>query len=205
MQKPNFQKQMEQTIVNLEKAQETPRLLLHSCCAPCSSAVLERLSSHFQVTVFYDNPNISPKEEYQKRVEEQKRLLTVLPTKNSFSFLEADYQPERFYQTVKGLETEPEGGARCAACFHLRLEDTARVAKEKNFSFFTTTLSVSPHKNADKLVEIGLECAHKYGVHYLVSDFKKKNGYLRSIQLSTQYHLYRQNFCGCVFSKRGEK
>lgn len=202
MQKPNYQKQMDQTLDALARAHKTPRLLLHSCCAPCSSYVLEYLAAHFAITVFYENPNISPKEEYAKRLAEQKRLIAALPAPHPVGFLESAYEPERFLEAVRGLENEPEGGARCAVCFRLRLDATARAARDGGFDYFTTTLSVSPHKNAQLLAEIGEACARRWGVPYLAADFKKRGGYLRSIRLSEAYGLYRQNFCGCVFSKR---
>lgn len=202
MQHPNYQKQMEQTLQALKNEGRIPRLLLHSCCAPCSSYVLEYLAPYFAITVFYDNPNISPREEYEKRVEEQKRLIRELPAPHSIRFMEATYDPARFLEAARGLEKEPEGGSRCLACFRLRLSDTAQAAKAGGFDFFTTTLSVSPYKNAQALAEIGEACAREVGVPYLAADFKKRGGYLRSIQLSAEYGLYRQNFCGCVFSQQ---
>lgn len=202
MQHPNYQKQLEQKLDALERSTQTPRLLLHSCCAPCSSYVLEYLAPHFRITVFYYNPNISPHAEYEKRVTEQKRLITALPVPHPITFLEVGYEPERFLQAAHGLENEPEGGARCLACFRLRLSETAKAAKAGGFDFFTTTLSVSPHKNAQALAEIGEECAREYGIPYLAADFKKRGGYLRSIRLSEEYGLYRQNFCGCMYSHR---
>lgn len=182
-----------------------PRLFLHSCCAPCSSYVLEYLSVYFQITVFYYNPNISYEEEYRKRVEEQKRLIGVYNLEGGrypISVVEGDYEPEVFFQTAKGLEDCPEGGERCFRCYRLRLEETARRAAEGEYDFFASTLSISPLKNAEKLNEIGFALAEKYGVSWLPSDFKKKDGYKRSIELSAKYHLYRQNYCGCVFSRR---
>ncbi|MFT9055399.1 MAG: epoxyqueuosine reductase QueH [Ethanoligenens sp.] len=202
MQHPNYQKQMEQTLDALQSAKKVPRLLLHSCCAPCSSYVLEYLASHFQITVFYYNPNIAPRMEYEKRVTEQKRLISELPVPHPIAFLEGNYVPERFFEAVCGLEKEPEGGKRCLECFRLRLSETAKAAKAGGFDFFTTTLSVSPYKNAQALANIGEECAQIYGVPYLAADFKKRGGYLRSIELSKTYGLYRQNFCGCIFSQR---
>ncbi|MDE6747157.1 MAG: epoxyqueuosine reductase QueH, partial [Oscillospiraceae bacterium] len=176
--------------------------LLHSCCAPCSSAVLEYLSEYFSITVLYFNPNIYPEEEFLHRIAEQKRLIAELPCKNPVSFEEHGWQQERFYAAVKGLEDIREGGERCFACYRLRLEETARLAAEGGYDYFTTTLSVSPYKNAAKLNEIGEELAEKYGVQHLPSDFKKKNGYKRSIELSQEYGLYRQDYCGCIFSQR---
>lgn len=180
----------------------TPRLLLHACCAPCSSYCLEYLSQYFDITVLYYNPNISPAEEYLKRVAEVRRLVGEMPMKNPVTMVETTYSPTLFYQAVKGLEQEPEGGRRCEVCFRLRLDEAARYAKAGGFDFFTTTLTISPLKNAPLLNAIGDEMAQKYGVAFLPSDFKKKEGYKRSIALSAQYGLYRQNFCGCVFSKR---
>lgn len=198
--KRNYRIEQEKIIKAFEG--ESPRLLLHSCCAPCSSAVLEYLSQHLAITVFYFNPNIFPEEEFLHRIAEQKRLISELPCKNPVEFIDHGWQSERFYASVKGLEHIPEGGERCFACYRLRLEETAKLAAETGFDFFTTTLSVSPYKNADKLNEIGEELAEKYGVKHLPSDFKKKDGYKRSIQLSAEYSLYRQDYCGCVFSQK---
>lgn len=201
MERPNYQKQLEEMLAALAAAGRTPRLLLHSCCAPCSSAVLELLAAHFFVTVYYYNPNIAPEEEYRRRISEQRRLLTAMPLPRPVDLLEGPYEPARYLDAVHGLEDAPEGGARCAACFYLRLSQTARAAREGGFDYFTTTLSVSPHKNARVLAEVGARCAAEAGVAYLAADFKKRDGYLRSIRLSARYGLYRQNFCGCVFSK----
>lgn len=201
MQKVNYQLQLDETLKGL--AGKTPSLLLHACCAPCSSYVLEYLSEYFKITLFYYNPNISPDEEYQKRVAEVRRLISELPVKNPVTFREGKYDPERFFALARGMEQEPEGGARCMACYALRLEETALCAAAEKFDFFTTTLSISPYKNAEKLNEIGGALAKKYGVPYLFSDFKKKGGYQRSIELSRRYDLYRQNYCGCVFSAAG--
>lgn len=175
--------------------------MLHSCCAPCSSYVLEYLTQYFDVTVFYFNPNITPAEEYFKRVDEQKRLLSEAEYPHSVDFIEGRYDSGEFFDISKGLEDLPEGGERCFKCYRLRLEEAARIAAEGEYDYFTTTLSVSPYKNAAKLNEIGEEMGKKYGVKYLYSDFKKKNGYKRSIELSLKYGLYRQNYCGCVYSK----
>lgn len=200
-QKRNYQKEMERITKSFAPG-DKPRLLLHSCCAPCSSAVLETVAPYFALTVYYYNPNIAPREEYQKRVEEQKRLLLQMPLPGPVDFLEGPYEPDCFLQAVKGLEMVPEGGARCEICFRLRLRKAAEAAKEGSFDFFTTTLTVSPLKNAPLLNQIGEEMAAKYGVRWLPSDFKKKEGYKRSITLSHQYGLYRQDYCGCAFSKR---
>lgn len=199
----NYEREMEKILESLKG--RTPSLLLHACCAPCSSSVLERLSSFFKITIFYYNPNISPEEEYRKRVEEEKRLISEMPFPNPVGFLEGKYDPERFLELAKGKEQEPEGGARCMACYALRLRETALQAREGDFQYFTTTLSVSPYKNARKLNEIGARMAETYGVPYLYSDFKKKNGYLRSIELSRKYSLYRQDYCGCIYSKENKK
>ena len=201
MNKRNYQRELEQLISNIEPG-HVPSLLLHACCAPCSSYCLEYLSQYFSITVLFYNPNISPASEYQKRVDEIKRLISELPAKNKISLIEGRYLPEEFYTSVKGLENEPEGGKRCHVCYELRLHEAAVVAKELGYDYFTTTLSISPLKDADKLNEIGKKLSDEYAISYLYSDFKKKNGYKRSIELSKEYKLYRQNFCGCVFSKR---
>ena len=181
MNQRNYQRELEQVLGKLAKEGKTPRLLLHSCCAPCSSYVLEYLSEYFSITVFYYNPNIFPQEEYEKRVAEQEAFIERLPVKNRISFLEGPYEPERFFEAAKGMEEVPEGGGRCFRCYRLRLEETAQMARACGFDYFTTTLSISPLKNADKLNEIGEQLAKDYGVPYLNSDFKKKNGYKRSI------------------------
>lgn len=179
----------------------------HSCCAPCSSYVLEYLRQYFDITVLYYNPNITEREEYEKRAAEQKRLIREMneeadgDCKNRILVEEGRYDPERFWQAAKGLELVPEGGERCFKCYEIRLRETARIAREQGFDYFTTTLTISPLKNADKLNEIGNRLAEEYGVAFLPSDFKKKNGYKRSVELSEKYGLYRQDYCGCVFSK----
>lgn len=198
----NYQKEMEQVISRQKQDGHVPALLLHSCCAPCSSYVLETLSQDFSITVFYYNPNIYPEEEYWKRVEEQKEFIRRLPAVHLISFMEGVYDKENFYQTVKGMEQIPEGGERCFACFRLRLGEAVKKAKEGNFDYVTTTLTISPMKNAGKLNEIGEELCKKEGVCWLPSDFKKKNGYKRSTELSREYGMYRQDYCGCVFSLR---
>ncbi len=204
-QKINYQKALEDTIAKQQAEGRVPRLLLHSCCAPCSSYVLEYLSQYFEITVLYYNPNISPAEEYETRVAEQARLIEELPVKHPVSFLADGYHPEEFYSAVKGLEDCPEGGERCTACFELRLREAAKTAKTGGFDYFTTTLSISPLKDAERLNSIGGLLAEEYGVAYLYSDFKKKNGYRRSTELSAQYGLYRQDYCGCVFSKKEQE
>ena len=200
MNKINYQNQLDRIIENISP-DNPPRLLLHSCCAPCSSYTLEYLSRYFDITVYYFNPNISPKQEFDKRFEEQKRLISQMPFKNSVTLVEGDYNYDDFLEIAKGLENVPEGGERCFRCYKMRLESTARLAKEQGFDYFCTTLSISPLKHSQKINELGFEIEEKYGVKWLPSDFKKHEGYKRSIQLSREYSLYRQNFCGCVFSK----
>lgn len=198
----NYQKELEKLIEREQKEGRVPRLFLHACCAPCSSYVLEYLSAYFKITVFYYNPNISPKEEYEKRVEEIQRLISEMTFVHPVTFVEGEYHPEEFYQMAKGLEDVPEGGERCFRCYRMRMEEAARLAEEGGYDYFTTTLSISPLKNAAKINEIGEELSGIYHVSHLPSDFKKKNGYKRSIELSAEHELYRQNYCGCVFSKR---
>lgn len=197
----NYQKELDKILGQITVP---PRLLLHSCCAPCSSYVLEYLRRYFEITVLYYNPNISMEAEYQKRVEEQKRLIAAynqLPDSGlSISIIEGDYEPEAFYGIAKGLEQCPEGGERCFACYELRLRKTAELARKSGQDYFATTLTISPLKNAAKLNEIGERLSEEYQVPWLPSDFKKKNGYKRSIELSAEYDLYRQNYCGCVYS-----
>ncbi len=204
-QKRNYQKELERIIDGLEEGAKKPRLLLHACCAPCSSYVLEYLSEYFEITVFFYNPNIAPQEEYEKRASELQRLISQMPLKSPVHFLAGPYDPESFYEAARGLESAPEGGERCEKCFRLRLRRTARAAKTFGFSYFTTTLTISPLKNAALLNEIGRELQEEYGVPFLPSDFKKRGGYQRSIELSREYGLYRQNFCGCAFSKAAEE
>ena len=198
----NYQKMLECTIEDVVKRGCVPTLLLHSCCAPCSSYVLEYLSQYFAITVLYYNPNIYPDEEYTKRVEEQQHFIEQFPAKHPISFIEGTFDKNRFYEAVKGLEQEPEGARRCEVCFHLRLEEAALTAQEHKMDYFTTTLSISPLKNAQLLNEIGDKLAKQYQIPYLHSDFKKKNGYQRSVELSREYGMYRQDYCGCVFSMR---
>lgn len=200
MNKINYQKELDKIIDSLDG--RVPTLLLHSCCAPCSSYTLEYLSNYFDITVYYYNPNISPKTEFDKRFSEQKRLIASLPAKHKIKLVEGDYNYSDFSEIAKGFENVKEGGERCFRCYKLRLEKSAHLAKEQGFDYFCTTLSISPLKNSQKINEIGLEVAEKYGVKWLPSDFKKKEGYKRSIELSREYNLYRQNFCGCVFSKK---
>ena len=200
----NAQQHLEQTLSSLQKAPR-PKLLLHACCAPCSSYVLEYLSQYFRITLFFYNPNIAPEAEYRARLDELRRLTVEMGLSDHVSVLEGNYAPERFQALVKGLETLPEGGSRCSLCYRLRLSEAARVAAEGGFDYVCTTLSISPYKNAVWLNEIGCEEAEKHGVKYLVSDFKKKNGYKRSCELSEQYGLYRQDFCGCIYSKEARE
>ena len=200
--KENYQKILDETIAGLEERGEVPKLLLHSCCAPCSSYVLEYLSNYFYITVLYYNPNIYPEDEYYHRAVEQKRFIKEFPTKYPVTFVEGNFEPERFYETVKGYENIREGGERCFRCYELRLREAAEYAKKLNCDYFTTTLSISPMKNAAKLNEIGGMLAEEYGIPYLYSDFKKRDGYKRSTIISAEYGMYRQDYCGCVFSKR---
>lgn len=201
MEKKNYDKWMQEIIEKNQELEIVPTLLLHTCCAPCSSAVIERLSKYFRITVFYYNPNIEPLEEYLKRKEEQKRFLSEVTTPYPIRFLACDYEHEEFIQLSKGLENEKEGGPRCLKCYRLRLLKTALKAQEFHFDYFGTSLTVSPYKNAQALNQIGEELQKKFNVKYLYSDFKKRNGYKRSIELSKDYHLYRQDYCGCSFSK----
>lgn len=201
MQKKNYQRMLEQLISAIPEG-EAPRLLLHSCCAPCSSYCLEYLAQYFRITLLYYNPNISPREEFDKRTEELQRLVSRLPMKYPAQVVVPEYRPEEFYNAVKGMEQLPEGGGRCLVCYRLRLEKAAQYAAENGFDYFCTTLTISPMKNAAALNEISEELSRIYPVKPLLSDFKKKGGYLRSIELSREYGLYRQNYCGCVFSKQ---
>lgn len=216
--KRNYQKELETILSEQEGRKNRPSLLIHSCCAPCSSYVLEYLSGHFDIAVFYYNPNIAPKTEYFKRLDEQMRLIGILnadkaekknpgvpangTSPDEILLISGDYDQDEFLKRISGLENEPEGGMRCSECYRMRLERTAQKAAEEGFDFFTTTLTVSPYKNADMLNEIGGKAAEKYNVMFLPSDFKKNDGYKRSIELSRQYGLYRQDYCGCVFSVR---
>lgn len=198
----NYQKLMEELICKNCTDKEVPSLLLHSCCAPCSSYCIACLAEFFEVTVFYYNPNIYPAEEYAMRVEEQGRFVREFPTKHPVHFVEGKYDAARFYEMASGMEELPEGGERCFACYELRLRETAEYALSHSFDFFTTTLSISPLKNAAKLNEIGAKLEREYGVRYLFSDFKKKDGYRKSTEISREYQMYRQYYCGCVYSKR---
>lgn len=194
----NYQRRLDELINNLSG---TPRLLLHCCCAPCSSYVLEYLSRFFEITCLFYNPNISPAEEYEKRAEELRRLISEQFHENPVSIIVEKYNPQDFFAAIKGYEHIKEGGERCFRCYRLRLEMAAKYAKEYNFDYFCSTLSISPLKNARKLNDIGEELSDIYKISHLPNDFKKKGGYKRSIELSAEYDLYRQNYCGCVFSK----
>ena len=198
----NYQRILDDELGRITENGHVPSLLLHSCCAPCSSYVLEYLSRYFTITVLYYNPNISPAEEFYLRAEEQRRLINEMPQHHPISLIVGEYTPERFNEIAKGHEDDPEGGERCFACYRLRLAQAARAAVEGGFDYFTTTLSISPLKNAAKLNEIGKELSEQYDIAYLYSDFKKKEGYKRSCQLSAEYGLYRQDYCGCIYSKR---
>ena len=199
--KINYQKILDEKIEEIKKQNIKPTLLLHACCAPCSSAVLEYLYENFNITLFFYNPNISPESEFNYRLEELKRLIVEMNF-SDIDIVVPDYDNNEFEELAKGLEDLPEGDKRCKKCYRLRLMKTAEYAKEKGFDYFTTTLSVSPYKNAQALNEIGSDLEEEYGVNYLYSDFKKKEGYKRSCQLSQEYNLYRQNYCGCIYSKQ---
>lgn len=202
MMKENYQRTLDAELERIRHSGRTPRLLLHACCAPCSSYVLEYLSQYLDITLYYYNPNISPESEFRFREEELKRLIGEMPLSTPVGWLPAAYDPAAFAAIVQGVEAQPEGGERCRRCYRLRLEETMRAAAAGGFDYVTTTLSISPYKNADWLNSIGRELSVQYGVAYLASDFKKRNGYKRSCELSAQYALYRQNYCGCIFSKR---
>ena len=201
----NYQKELDKITCKIGEQcpdEQKPALFLHCCCAPCSSYVLEYLLPYFRITVFYYNPNITPETEYGKRVAELQRFISEAGYKDRVSFMEGDYDPQVFFQAVSGLEDEPERGNRCRVCYRLRMEEAARMAASLGYDYFTTTLSISPHKNALWINEIGEDLSEIYGVRHLPSDFKKRGGYLRSIRLSEEYGLYRQDYCGCIFSKR---
>ena len=199
--KKNYSIILEDTIQKISKAGMRPTLLLHACCAPCSSYVLEYLSKTFDITLLFYNPNIAPEEEYIFRENELRRLIGEMPLPAGITVISLQYDPQEFYSMTEGLEHLAEGGERCKKCYALRMTEAAHAAAEGGFDYFTTTLSISPHKNAEWINEIGEELEARYGVRHLPSDFKKKNGYKRSCALSEQYGLYRQDYCGCVFSK----
>ena len=193
----NYDKIMQEIVSNFDGKKT---ILLHSCCGPCSSACIERLKDYFDITVLYYNPNIEPLEEYEHRKAEQKRLLEILNVK----FMACDYDNMSFEDADLDLHDEPEGGKRCTVCFGLRLRYTAKLAKKNNFDYFSTTLTVSPHKNSDIINKIGEAVGQSVGINYLFADFKKREGYKRSLELSKEYDLYRQDYCGCLYSKRDE-
>lgn len=193
-----FEKQIEE----IKNFPSVPNLLLHSCCAPCSSQVISTLTNFFNITILYYNPNIYPKEEYLKRKEEQIKLLNEIESVNKLNIIDCDYDNEVYEQTIKGLEKEKEGGSRCYKCFALRLEKTAKIGEKKSYDYFSTTLTISPHKNSKIINIIGKSLEEKYNIKWLYSDHKKKDGYKKSIELSKKYNLYRQNYCGCIYSKR---
>ena len=195
----NYDLKMEEIIKNTS---EGSSLLLHACCAPCSSTVLERLGNFFNITILYYNPNITDKDEYEKRLEEIKKFTSNFKTKYKIEVIAGRYEPREFFDIARGLEDEPERGRRCYKCYKLRLEETAKIAKELNFDYFTTTLSLSPYKDAKWINEIGESLQEAYNINFLYSDFKKKNGYKRSIELSREFNIYRQDYCGCVYSVR---
>lgn len=198
----NYQRELDRILAALPENGAPPTLLLHACCAPCSSYVLEYLSRYFSITLLFYNPNISPAPEYDHRLEEVRRLVSEMPLKNSVTVEAGRYEPSEFTAIARGLERVPEGGERCFRCYELRLREAAQIAKERGFDWFCTTLSISPLKNAQKLNEIGEQMAKRYGCRFLNSDFKKRNGYKRSTELSREYHLYRQDYCGCIYSKQ---
>lgn len=199
-QKINYQLKLEEIIEKESKLERIPKLLLHSCCAPCSTYILEYLTEHFDISVLYYNPNIHPSEEFYKREREQERFINLVEKKNKIDLIKADYNPKEFFAVVKGHELDKEGGDRCAICYELRLDQAAQYAKKLGYDYFTTTLSISPHKNAQVINSIGERLEEKYDVKYLYADFKKKNGFKRSIELCNQFDIYRQDYCGCVFS-----
>jgi len=201
MEKIDYQKILDTTLKTVSGVSKKPRLLLHACCAPCSSYVIEYLERYFDITVYFYNPNIAPETEYDFRARELERLLREMPLSSEVKLVVEEYNSDEFYNISQGREEMPEGGERCKECYRLRLEKTARYAAENKFDFFCTTLSVSPYKNAARLNDIGAQLGEVYGVEYLISDFKKKNGYKRSCELSKEYGLYRQDYCGCEFSR----
>lgn len=202
MNQRNYQRELDRILSGLEGDGTVPRLLLHSCCAPCSSYVLEYLSRYFEITLLYFNPNIYPPSEYERRAAEQESLISRMTFVHPVTMMTGRYEPDEFYRAARGLEKEPEGGARCLRCYELRLREAALAAREGAFDFFTTTLTISPLKSAEKLNQVGERVGEEYGVAFLPSDFKKRDGYKRSLWLSNEYYLYRQNYCGCIYSIR---
>ncbi len=201
----NLQRELEKIIESTQREGLYPKLLLHACCAPCSSYCMEYLNKYFEISIYFYNPNIDDSSEYLKRVEEEKRLISEMDFVREVSFIEGEYEPEDFYKIACGMEDLPEGGKRCLSCYEMRLLNSAIYAKEHDYDYFTTTLSISPMKNAKVLYDIGCRVGGDIGIKYLPSDFKKKNGYKRSIELSKQYRLYRQDYCGCSYSRREGK
>lgn len=201
----NYYLLFEKQIENIKEKKYIPSLLLHSCCAPCSSQVITSLTNYFDITILYYNPNIYPKEEYLKRKKEQIKLINEINNINKLEIIDCDYDNDIYEQEIKGLENEQEGGSRCYKCFNLRLNKTAQIAKENNYDFFSTTLTISPYKNSKLINIIGKDLEKKYNITWLYSDHKKRDGYKKSIELSKKYNLYRQNYCGCIYSKRTEK
>lgn len=200
--KENYYLLFENQLNRIKEKGKVPTILLHSCCAPCSSHVITFLKEYFDITIIYYNPNIYPYEEYKKRKDEQIRLLNEIKSKNKLNIIDCDYDNNIYEKTIKGLEKEKEGGSRCYKCFWLRLDKTAQIAKENNYDYFSTTLTISPYKNSTVINEIGKKLETIYNITWLYSDYKKKDGYKKSIQLSKEYNLYRQNYCGCIYSKR---
>jgi len=200
--KQNYQLIMDNMLEEIKKTKKVPSLLLHTCCAPCSSYVLEYLSEYFNITIYYYNPNINNYDEFKKRADEQLRLINEMKFKNNVNCVIAKYNNDEFEQVINGLKDEPEGGNRCFKCYRLRLEEACKYASEHEYDYFTTSLSISPYKNSAKLNEIGADLEQQYNIKYLYADFKKKNGYKRSIELSKIYNLYRQDYCGCIYSKK---
>lgn len=201
----NYYLLFEKQIENIKEKKYIPSLLLHSCCAPCSSQVITSLTNYFDITILYYNPNIYPEEEYLKRKKEQIKLIKEINNINKLEIIDCDYDNDIYEQEIKGLENEQEGGSRCYKCFNLRLNKTAQIAKENNYDFFSTTLTISPYKNSKLINIIGKDLEKKYNITWLYSDHKKRDGYKKSIELSKKYNLYRQNYCGCIYSKRTEK
>lgn len=197
----NYQKVLDEILINIENSNKTPRLLLHACCAPCSSYVLEYLSKYFEITIYYYNPNIYPETEYQRRMDELKKFISNYNSINKINLIEENYNINDYYKAVKGYEKLGERSERCYKCYEFRMRNACIYAKENNFDYFTTTLSISPYKNSNWINEIGSDLEKEYDIKYLYADFKKKNGYKRSLELSKEYGLYRQEYCGCVYSK----
>ena len=198
----NYQKLLDLKLEEIKKEGKTPSLLLHACCAPCSSYTLEYLSKYFKITIYYYNPNIHPNIEYNRRLNELKKFLNEFKTENKVNMIEEKYDSNDYFESVKGLENLGEKSKRCYECYKLRMEKACKYAKENNFEYFTTTLSISPYKVSDWVNEIGENLMNEYNINYLYADFKKKNGYKKSLELSKKYNLYRQDYCGCIYSKQ---